>query len=146
MFDQDQGHSYRLNTLSCRLYIFLTLVGFTNNSPQMSSMMRRCALHMFDHGLLKVKVIVLKWHGTYVKYHKSTCAERMFDQGHFNVKVKVLGQTSYYCIRSISFEHEVGFTNNCTNFKYDGSMCSARLNIAWLGPFTMFKMSDYHLK
>jgi len=34
------------------------LVGFTNNSAQMSSTMRRCAGLMFDQGWFKVKVIV----------------------------------------------------------------------------------------
>ena len=35
---------------------FEPLVGFTNNFAQMSSMMRRCAVLMFDQGRFKVKV------------------------------------------------------------------------------------------
>ena len=34
------------------------LVGFTNNFAQMSSMMRRCAVPMFDQGRVKVKVTI----------------------------------------------------------------------------------------
>ena len=37
---------------------FEPLVGFTNNFAQMSSMMRRCAVPMFDQCLFKVKVTV----------------------------------------------------------------------------------------
>ena len=37
---------------------FEPLVGFTNNFAQMSSMMRRCAVPMFDQGRFKVKVII----------------------------------------------------------------------------------------
>jgi len=33
------------------------LVGLTNNSAQMSSVMSRCAVRIFDKGQLKVKVI-----------------------------------------------------------------------------------------
>ena len=36
---------------------FAPLVGLTNYSAQMSNMMSRCAVHMFDQGLFKVKVI-----------------------------------------------------------------------------------------
>jgi len=35
---------------------FEPLVGFTNNFAQMSSMMRRCALPMFDQGRVKVTI------------------------------------------------------------------------------------------
>ena len=34
------------------------LVGFSNNYAQMSSMMRGCALPMFDQGRVKVKVTI----------------------------------------------------------------------------------------
>ena len=37
---------------------FEPLVGFTNNFAQMSSMMRRCAVCMFDQGRFKVKVTI----------------------------------------------------------------------------------------
>jgi len=37
---------------------FEPLDGFTKNFAQMSSMMRRCAVTMFDHSLFKVKVTV----------------------------------------------------------------------------------------
>ena len=37
---------------------FRPLVGFTNNFAQMSSMMRRCAVPMFDQGRFKVKVTI----------------------------------------------------------------------------------------
>jgi len=37
---------------------FEPLVGFTNNFAQMSSMMRRCAVSMFDQSRFKVKVTI----------------------------------------------------------------------------------------
>jgi len=37
---------------------FEPLVGFANNFAQMSSMMRRCAVPMFDQGRFKVKVTI----------------------------------------------------------------------------------------
>jgi len=37
---------------------FEPLVGFTNNFAQMSSMMRRCLVLMFDQGGFKVKVTI----------------------------------------------------------------------------------------
>jgi len=37
---------------------FKALVGFTNNFAQMSSMMRRCAVPMFDQGRFMVKVTI----------------------------------------------------------------------------------------
>ena len=37
---------------------FERLVGFTNNFAQMSSMMRRCAVPMFDQGQFKAKVTI----------------------------------------------------------------------------------------
>ena len=42
---------FRVRSLS-----FVPLVGFTNNFAQMSSMMRRCAVPMFDQDRFKVKV------------------------------------------------------------------------------------------
>jgi len=45
-------------TLSCLLYIFWTLVGFSKNSAQISSVISRCAVRMFDQGWFKVKVKV----------------------------------------------------------------------------------------
>ena len=51
--------SVRLSSrCSVRSIFFEPLVGFTNNSAQMSSMMSRCALRMFDKGRFKVKVKV----------------------------------------------------------------------------------------
>jgi len=44
---------FRVHSIS-----FEPLVGFTNNFAQMSSMMRRCAVLMFDQGRLKVKVTI----------------------------------------------------------------------------------------
>jgi len=41
-----------------RAVSFEPLVGFTNNFAQMSSMIRRCAVLMFDQGRFKVKVTV----------------------------------------------------------------------------------------
>jgi len=35
---------------------FERLVGFTNNFAQMSSMMRRCAVSMFDQGRVKIRI------------------------------------------------------------------------------------------
>ena len=37
---------------------FEPMVGFTNNFAQMSSMMRQCAVPMFDQGRFKVKVTI----------------------------------------------------------------------------------------
>ena len=37
---------------------FEPLVGFTNNFAQMSTMMKRCAVSMFDQGRVKVKVTI----------------------------------------------------------------------------------------
>jgi len=42
---------FRVRSISCE-----PLVGFTNNFAQMSSMMRRCAVSLFDQGWVKVKV------------------------------------------------------------------------------------------
>jgi len=54
-----QGQSSRLNIVwlyfVSALYI-LSLVGFTNNSAQMSNMISLCAVRMFDQGVFKVKV------------------------------------------------------------------------------------------
>jgi len=41
-----------------RLISFEPLVGITNNFAQMSSMMRRCAVPMFNQGRFKVKVTI----------------------------------------------------------------------------------------
>jgi len=41
-----------------RSIYFEPLVGFTNNFEQMSSMMKRYAVHMFDQGRFKVKVTI----------------------------------------------------------------------------------------
>jgi len=32
---------------------------------------------------------------------------------------------SHFCVCSMTFEPLVGFSNNCTNVKYDKAMCSA---------------------
>jgi len=59
---------------------------------------------------------------------------------------KIKHCTTVFRVRSISFEPLAGFTNNCTNVKYDELMCSAyvwprsdqgqgynlRFNIVWL--------------
>jgi len=46
-------------TVFCvRSISFEPLSGFTNNFAQMSSMMRRCAVSMFDQGRVKVKVTI----------------------------------------------------------------------------------------
>jgi len=45
-------------TLRVRSISFEPLVGFTNNFAQMSSMLRRCAVPMFDQGRFKVKVTI----------------------------------------------------------------------------------------
>jgi len=44
---------FRIRSIS-----FEPLVGFTNNFAQMSIMMRRCAVSMFDPGRVKVKVTI----------------------------------------------------------------------------------------
>jgi len=41
-----------------RSITFEALVGFTNNFAQMSSMMRQCAVPMFDQGRFKVNVTI----------------------------------------------------------------------------------------
>ena len=52
--------SVRLSVCLSRFHVrsisFEPLVGFTNNFAQMSSMMRQCAVPMFDQGWFKVKV------------------------------------------------------------------------------------------
>ena len=45
-----------LSRIPVRSISFEPLVEFTNNSAQMLSMMRRCAVPMFDQGHFKVKV------------------------------------------------------------------------------------------
>ena len=45
-------------TLSCCSISFEPLVGFTNNSAQISSMMSGCAVHMFNQGHFKIMFIV----------------------------------------------------------------------------------------
>jgi len=47
-----------LSRFRVRSISFETLVGFTNNFAQMSSMMRQCAVPMFDQGRFKVKVTI----------------------------------------------------------------------------------------
>jgi len=44
---------FRVHSIS-----FEPLVGFTNNFAQMSSMMGRCAVPMFDQGRIKFKVTI----------------------------------------------------------------------------------------
>ena len=67
----------------CPSNSFEPLVGFTNNFAQMSSMMRRCAVPLFDQGRFKVKVTI-----------------------------KVLTLFDCISCLHISFEPLVGFTNN----------------------------------
>ena len=45
--------SFRVRSISLK-----PMVGFTNNLAQMSSMMSRCAVSMFDQGRFKVKVTI----------------------------------------------------------------------------------------
>jgi len=78
---------------------FKPLVGFTNNFAQMSSMMRQCA--------------VLRFH-----------------QGRFKVQVTISDQTLYDCFSCplYIFWTPGGiytFTHNCTNVKYDETICKA---------------------
>jgi len=46
------------STFCVRSTSFEPLVGLRNNFAQMSSMMRRCAVPMFDQGRFKVKVTI----------------------------------------------------------------------------------------
>jgi len=48
--------SVRPSHFHVRSISFEPLVGFTNNFAQMSSMMRRCAVPMFDQGRVKVTI------------------------------------------------------------------------------------------
>jgi len=50
--------SVRSPLFQVRSISFEPLVGFTNNFAQMSSMIRRCAVPMFDQGQFKVKVTI----------------------------------------------------------------------------------------
>ena len=50
--------SVRLSHFRIRSISFEHLVGFTNNFAQMSSMMRRCAVPMFDQGRVRVNVTI----------------------------------------------------------------------------------------
>ena len=117
----DQGHVKVIvqgQTHYCvRSISFEPLVGFTNNSAQISSMIR-CAVHMFDQGRFKVKVIV--------QY------QTLYD--------------CILCLLYIFWAPGVIFKYLCTHVKYDESMCSeylwsrsvqgqdhsSRLNIVWL--------------
>jgi len=90
MFDQCQFKvkvnskiKHCMTVFYVRSISFEPLVGFTNNFAQMSSMMRQCAVPMFDQGQFKVKV---------------------------NLKIKHCMTVFHVC--SISFEPLVGFTNN----------------------------------
>jgi len=49
---------YCMTVFRVRSISFEHLVGFTNNFAQMSSMIRRCAVPMFDQGRFKVKVTI----------------------------------------------------------------------------------------
>jgi len=50
--------SVRPSHFRVRSISFEPLVGFSNNFAQMSSMMRGCAVPMFDQGRAKVKVTI----------------------------------------------------------------------------------------
>jgi len=78
--------SVRLSHFRVRSISFEPLVGFTNNVAQMSRMMIRCAVPMFDH-LTNVGL-------------------RSRSQSKINNCMTV------FRVRSISFEPLVGFTNN----------------------------------
>jgi len=65
MFDQGRSRSrsqfkikYCMTVFRVRIISFEPLVGFTNNFAQMSSMVRRCAMPMFDQGRFRVKVTI----------------------------------------------------------------------------------------
>jgi len=104
---------FRVRSLS-----FQPLVGFKNYFAQMSSMMRRCAVPMFDHDRFKVKVTIKD----YILYDCILCPLFIF---------WIL--SGFYKLF-------------CTNVCYDETMCSAyvwprlvqgqglnlRLNIVWL--------------
>ena len=47
-----------MKVFGVRSISFEPLVGFTNNFAQMSSMMRPCAVSLFDQGRVKVKVTI----------------------------------------------------------------------------------------
>ena len=50
--------SVRPSLFHVRSISFAPLVGFSNNLAQMTSMMRQCAVPMFDQGRVKVKVTI----------------------------------------------------------------------------------------
>ena len=76
---------------------FEPMEGFTNNFAQMSSMMRWCAVLMFDQGRFKVKVRSISFEplvGFTNNFARRSaimrrCAMLMFDQGQLKVRVKV---------------------------------------------------------
>ena len=58
--DKEIVHKYKhcMTVFRVRSISFEPLVGFTNNFAQKSSMMRRCAVPMFDQGRVMVNVTV----------------------------------------------------------------------------------------
>ena len=122
-------------------------VGFTNNSEQMSRMidLSRCAVHEFDQGRFKVKVIrlntvwlykvstlkllkcwyILEWVGANLKYHEMMCRAHLWPRS-----LQGQGQSSRqtnYCVCSRSFEPLVGFTNKSAQMSSMMRWCAVRM-------------------
>jgi len=105
------------------------------------------------HAFVSALYLLNPWWNLQVTLHKCQvwwddvqclCLTKVGSRSRSQSKIKHC--MTVFCVRSISFEHLVGFTNNCTNVKYDETMCSAyvwprsveghchnlRLNIVWL--------------
>ena len=99
---------HSMTVFRVRSISFEPLVGFTNNFAQMSSMMRRCAMHMFDQGGSRSRSQSTIIHCMTVFRDRSVsfepllgftnsfaqmsammgrCAVPMFDQGWFKVRI-----------------------------------------------------------
>jgi len=101
-------------TLSFPVYIFEPLVGFTNNSAQMSIMANRRAVRMFDKGhssMLNIEWLYFRSisfqplvgftnNSAQMSSMISWCAVIKFNQGRINVKVKGQSLTLNDCITS----------------------------------------------
>ena len=104
---QGQGHNLRLNILTVfrvRSISFEPLVGFTNNFTQMSSMIKRCAVPMFEQGRVKVKI--RPWWDDV----QCLCLTNFCSTSRSQFKIKHC--MTVFRVHFLSFKPLVGFTNN----------------------------------
>jgi len=97
---------------SCKKHCFKKTHCFPKKTPLFSNMCTFLS-HWFEtnnYHCLSQMSSMMRW-----------CAVRMFHQGWF----KVNHCMTVFRVHYISFDPLVRSTNNCTNIKYEGSMCSA---------------------